>query len=88
MGNLDTEVGGVGFEHLLTVNRVIDPLAVKQCRAIALNPQTSDRASPKILMGAVREEQKNKIPAFMGNLPIQTVICGVPRLVSYFPAKP
>ena len=24
----------------------------------------------------------------MGNQQIQTVICGVPRLVSYFPAKP
>ncbi len=39
-------------------------------------------------LGGVGLLPENKIPAFMGNLPIQTVICGVPRLVSYFFAPP
>ena len=46
-----------------------------------------DSSEPEVAI-KVREEQKNKIPAFMVNLPLPTVICAVSRLVSYFQAEP
>ncbi len=70
---------GVNLEQL---DRATAEVLIKLQNELGLHHISNDR------IRQFREEQKNKIPAFMVNLPLPTVICAVSRLVSYFQAEP